>query len=1032
MDWLSNGISSAIGTDPEDQTSSFSLGLPTDMSSFTPTLPSSMNMFSEEKPSGGAESVSLDDGVDFPAEKTASGTENEYIDHSLPPAPPSATKENNNDNDDDEKKDQFKEEPRGSSRRLSAGEIIHSTIGNVQNMLHHGSTTRSSTFGENSLRQPRAFHKKPQQHSLVDMTTGTKMKRKKIQHVNLVPEKLRINLAYSELAEIKRKKTVGVKYNSATIFSLMWVGYILGSVMIVVGDNHSKICPSYFLFLGLRIVILIPSTILAYSWKRGWWSRSLPSPEVVGLVIATYIVIIISIGFCTVLNGTCGVRIPIVEGTMDVKLSGVHNVFYLRKETCEVLSADESTVEDDCDFRLVDRHTYFELNVMFWCGQLVLMLFGFTSLFKPSFHTTVFYTAIVWFVAAVGCWYQGFGFWNDRDRVFNSGIFTGIFAFTCAAAVNIYSAHVMHDLEMKLVISSHQLSDDRYNAPKGDNVVYVKADVMGASELTVECPAAMDNAVAEMLDVTQQLAKEYYGTSITLDDEIKQLMTSGKPLTAEETKHIQELMKAGKRSDCDFLFAFHDVFDAVSFALTLQNELMDIDWEPEILQAQCGEARTEGVMITSMEPESRARAMTVASYKKETKNANESLNLTAFHGLRVQMAVHIGSDKGGIKGPTIAFTEALVNLAGGGQILLSPTVADILAGALDQLSNSLGKSEQKNVPRLVHMGGLVFPGSEIYHKGNDESKRSQLAAASPSTPSVMKGKGGGGDVELGSMLLADGTIATPTPPDTPIDIFHIFNEPLFGRHLKWDDINFELPNAVVHSVGYYDAPVKRENRPEFAVVIFGDVNGSHELQSQNPAVFTQAVGVVNQIMAQLLVKHRGYQVPQREGHYMHTFSSPKDAVAYHSELQKALLTANWPESYKTNPLTKPVYYPNDQDENKELLYNGLTVSLGMSVGVISKSLERSRANYLGPTCNRSARVSGLAKQGQLLMCLSEYESQPLEHVREGANGTMPKVGAKIMLENQILKGIKGTHSIVFLETDEFTLKRRDFPRPKVR
>jgi hypothetical protein len=47
-------------------------------------------------------------------------------------------------------------------------------------------------------------------------------------------------------------------------------------------------------------------------------------------------------------------------------------------------------------------------------------------------------------------------------------------------------------------------------------------------------------------------------------------MTSGKPLTAAETKHIQELMKAGKRDDCDFLFAFHDVYDAVSFALTFQ------------------------------------------------------------------------------------------------------------------------------------------------------------------------------------------------------------------------------------------------------------------------------------------------------------------------------------------------------------------------------------------------------------------------------------------------------------------------------
>lgn len=526
---------------------------------------------------------------------------------------------------------------------------------------------------------------------------------------------------------------------------------------------------------------------------------------------------------------------------------------------------------------------------------------------------------------------------------------------------------------------------------------------------------------------------------------------------------------------------------------------MDIDWDESILRAPCGHARTEGVMITSMEPESRERAMTIASYKKESKmNALDDLNLTAFHGLRVKMSVHIGPDTGGIKGPTIAFTEALAEIATGGMILLSPPVAELLAGGLDQLSNSVGKSEQKNVPRLVHMGALVFNKSDLFHEAEMESYRKSTslkkhqktatistASYSPKPPNLANQAPQGlmqdldlddenaSSIELGNtnkpILMPDGRILTPNATGTPVEVFHIFNEPLFGRHLKWDDINMELPEAVVHSVGYYDAPVKRENRPEFAVVIFGDVeNGKfliyilkiiiypllptllhppllkfilfplpnnnmkpyigHELQHNSPATFTQACGEVNQIMSELLVKHRGYQVPQREGHYMHTFWSPKDAVAYHTALQAELLSdkPKWPKSYETNPLTKKVY-----NDDNELLYNGLTVSLGMSVGVISKSLERSRANYLGPTCNRSARVCGLAKQGQLLMCQTEYESPTLEYVREGCKGTMPKVGSKVMLENQILKGIKGTHSIVFLETDELTLKRRDFPRPKL-
>jgi hypothetical protein len=32
-------------------------------------------------------------------------------------------------------------------------------------------------------------------------------------------------------------------------------------------------------------------------------------------------------------------------------------------------------------------------------------------------------------------------------------------------------------------------------------------------------------------------------------------------------------------------------------------------------------------------------------------------------------------------------------------------------------------------------------------------------------------------------------------------------------------------------------------------------------------------------MTLLLVKYNGYNVPQREGHYMHTFNDPNDAVS---------------------------------------------------------------------------------------------------------------------------------------------------------
>lgn len=211
--------------------------------------------------------------------------------------------------------------------------------------------------------------------------------------------------------------------------------------------------------------------------------------------------------------------------------------------------------------------------------------------------------------------------------------------------------------------------------------------------------------------------------------------------------------------------------------------------------------------------------------------------------------------------------------------------------------------------------------------------------------------------------------------------------------------------------------MKREGRPGFAVVVFGDVEGTHDLQSADPALFTEAVAVLNKEIARLLVPVKGYNVPQREGHYLITFNAPADAVRFHVALQTALLQAPWPAGIEKLDKTRTVAAPDGS-----VLFKGLTVSFGMSVGKISKSLERGRANYLGPTCNRSARVCGLAKRGQLLMCLDEWEAPELAEVREGKGGGTG-ITASVLFTQKELKGIKGVHDIVGLATDPLTEQR---------
>ena len=177
--------------------------------------------------------------------------------------------------------------------------------------------------------------------------------------------------------------------------------------------------------------------------------------------------------------------------------------------------------------------------------------------------------------------------------------------------------------------------------------------------------------------------KSELGTEITLDGELKDLMSMGKQLSPEQTIQIKKLMDAGKRSDTDFLLAFHDVYDAVSFALTFQNELMDLEWPEAILSSETGAAATEVVAITPAEKDSRIRVRTIATAdeaglggignssrsrgaigsgrgrgagawdnrRRSSDNGgahdDARLLLTSFSGLRVKMGVHMGSDEGG-------------------------------------------------------------------------------------------------------------------------------------------------------------------------------------------------------------------------------------------------------------------------------------------------------------------------------------------------------------------------------------------------
>ena len=73
-------------------------------------------------------------------------------------------------------------------------------------------------------------------------------------------------------------------------------------------------------------------------------------------------------------------------------------------------------------------------------------------------------------------------------------------------------------------------------------------------------------------------------------------------------------------------------------------------------------------------------------------------------------------------------------------------------------------------------------------------------------------------------------------------------------------------------------------------------------------------------------------------------------------------------------------------------------------------------------------MCGLAKHGQLLITNECYSSPRIGPLRSGGAGAAPLAGV-VVVQGAVLKGIKGVHDVLRLETDPLTVRRAAVPRP---
>ncbi|EGG07364.1 uncharacterized protein MELLADRAFT_22293, partial [Melampsora larici-populina 98AG31] len=163
----------------------------------------------------------------------------------------------------------------------------------------------------------------------------------------------------------------------------------------------------------------------------------------------------------------------------------------------------------------------------------------------------------------------------------------------------------------------------------------------------------------------------------------------------------------------------------------------------------------------------------------------------------------------------------------------------------------------------------------------------------------------------------------------------------------------------------------REVAPPTGMValVFTDIRNSTSLWETNPGM-QSAMRMHNQLLRRQLRAIGGYEVKTEGDAFMVSFPSVTSALLWCFTVQLELLREDWPQEILDSEDGKEIY-----DSNGLLCYRGLSVRMGIHWGnphCEADPITR-RMDYFGPMVNRSARISGEAKGGEITASLDVIE-----------------------------------------------------------
>ncbi|AGF85754.1 tyrosine kinase family protein [Moumouvirus goulette] len=160
-------------------------------------------------------------------------------------------------------------------------------------------------------------------------------------------------------------------------------------------------------------------------------------------------------------------------------------------------------------------------------------------------------------------------------------------------------------------------------------------------------------------------------------------------------------------------------------------------------------------------------------------------------------------------------------------------------------------------------------------------------------------------------------------------------------------------------------------------VVFTDITSASQLWENYAIVMKDAVITHNEIIRDLIQKHKGYESitslerNSGEGSFCVIFSTSNDAIEFAIDVQLQMLQANW-----SDKLLKITHTREELDHNDTIIYRGLRVRIGINSGPVKIIRDNTIGKYYysGPTVNTVKEITLTTHGGQILISEPVYQN----------------------------------------------------------